>query len=278
MTRRSLIVAALACASLGWSAEAPRPVVLVSIPPQVWLTRALVGSAAEVRCLLPAGANPHTFEPDARQTRVMAEAQLFLPIGMPFERAFTQRLQGLNPRLVLAPTDRGIAKFADGCGDPHEAGDPHIWLSPRRFARVAENTAAALEQALPACRGEIAVRLPAVLAQIRALDAELARRLAAAPCKTWIVCHPSWTYFAADYGFHLLTLEEEGKASNARHLVQIMQAAKAAKARAVFSEPRLNRRPAETLAAGFGGRVVELDPLQEAWPDLMRKVTDELLK
>lgn len=278
MLKHSFAFLLAAFAFTGFGAPAPKPLVLVSIPPQAWIAERLLGSNAEIRCILPVGANPHTFEPDARALVQIANAKVLLTIGMPFERRFTERLRKNNPSLRIAATDAGIAKLADGCGDPREEGDPHIWLSPKRFATVARNSAEALDSALPAERAAIDAHLAGLLAELRAIDAELARRLASAPCKTWVVCHPSWTYFAADYGFTLLTVEEEGKAPSARQLVAIIKAARAAKASAVYTEPRLDPRQAATLAAGFGGRVVVLDPLEQDWPALMRKVADELCK
>ncbi len=275
---------ALAVAALAVSAE-ERPVVFVSIPPQAWLVKRLAGEAVEVQTLLTAGANPHTFEPGARQVKKLAGAALFLTVGMPFERPLVGRAAQLNPRLAVAAADAGIGKLggsehghAPGHVCSAEGGDPHIWLSPRLFAAMASNTVAALAQALPQRREELGRNLNKTVAEIGEADRAAREALQALRAKTWVVYHPSWSYFAADYGLSLLVIEEDGKAPSARHLADVIGQARAAGVKAVFAEPQYDRRPAQTLAAQLGATVETLDPLQEDWPALMRDVAVKLRK
>jgi zinc transport system substrate-binding protein len=275
---------ALAVAAPAESAEV-RPVVFVSIPPQAWLVKRLAGEAVEVQALLVAGANPHTFEPGARQIKKLSEASLFLTLGLPFERPLVGRAAALNPRLAVAAADAGIAKLgAHEHGHAHEpghlccaeGGDPHIWLSPRLFAAVASNTVQALAQALPLPREALSQKLAETLAEIGAADRAARAAAQAMRAKTWVVYHPSWSYFAQDYGLSLLVIEEDGKAPSARHLAEVIGQARAAGVRTVFAEAQYDARPARTLAAQLGAAVATLDPLQEDWPALMRDVAAKL--
>ena len=261
-------------------AQAQRPVVFVSIPPQVWLVKQIAGDMAEVQTLLPAGANPHTFEPTIKQTKKIAEASLLLTIGMAFERPLVKRAQGLNPKLAVAAMDAGIEKrgahehhHAPGepCPCCGEDGDPHIWLSPRLYAVMATNTAAALSQLRPEARAGFEARRDAAVSEIQAVDADLRRALEGAPVKTYVVYHPSWTYFAEDYGLTLLVIEQDGKAPAAKHLTAIGAKAKAAGARKVLTEPQYDKRPAQAVAKQLGASVHVISPLQEDWPALMRE-------
>lgn len=279
----------LCCLAIGllaaFGAQA-RPVVFVSIPPQAWLVKRLAGDAAEVQTLLASGVNPHTYEPNSRQLRKLAEASLYLTVGMPFEAPLAERAGALNPSLTVAAMDTGIAKRGAHAHDhDHGApghvcggagGDPHIWLAPRLMCAMASNTVTALERALPALRPGLAERLAATVAEIRAADDAVRERLAGLRTRTWVVYHPSWSYFAESYGLVLLAVEEDGKTPSARHLAEVIRQAREAGVRAVFTEPQYDRRPVTTLARQVGARLEVIDPLAEAWPELMRDVAAKL--
>jgi len=279
---------ALAIGLLAAVGAQSRPVVFVSIPPQAWLVKRLAGDAVEVQTLMVAGANPHTYEPNARQLRKLAAATLYLTIGMPFEAPLAKRAAALNPSLSVAAMDAGIIKRGAPAHDhdhDHGApghvccgagGDPHIWLSSHLMCAMASNTVAALEQALPALRPGLAERLAATVAEIRTTDNAVRERLAGLRTRTWVVYHPSWSYFAERYGLKLLAVEEDGKPPSARHLAEIIRQAREAGVRVVFTEPQYDRRPVMTLAKQVGARLEVIDPLAEAWPDLMRDVAAKL--
>ncbi len=267
-----------------------RPVVFVSIPPQAWLVKRLAGEAAEVQTLLPLGANPHTYEPSARQIRKLAEASLYLTVGIPFEKPMAARAgrlnAALNVALNVAAMDAGLQKRGahehDHAGDAeagHDClagGDPHVWLSPRLLCAMASNTVSALARALPQRRPALAAALETTVAEIRATDAAARAALRELPVRTWVVYHPSWGYFADEYGLTLLAVEEDGKAPSAKHLAEVIAQAQAAGVKTVFTEPQYDRRPAETLARQVGARVAVIDPLQEDWPALIRDVAEKL--
>ncbi len=266
-----------------WAGD--KPVVFVSVPPQAWLVKRLAGEAVEVQTLLPPGANPHTFEPTAKQVRKLTAASVYLTLGMSFERALARRAGSLSASLKVADMDAGITKLGASAHEhDHEAeghvcgvdGDPHIWLSPRLMCAMASNTVTALGEALPQQRDALAARLPGTVAELMAVDAEVREKLASLRVKTWVVYHPSWSYFAKDYGLSLLVIEQDGKVPSARHLVEVIGEARAAGVKVVCAEPQYDKRPALTLAQQLGARLEMIDPLQEDWPALMRGVTEKL--
>ncbi|MDD4017767.1 MAG: zinc ABC transporter substrate-binding protein [Kiritimatiellae bacterium] len=253
----------------------------VSIPPQAWLVKRLAGESVEVQTLLPAGADPHTYEPSARQVKRLSETALVFTLGLPFEARLVLQAGKLNPALKVVAMDAGIPKHGAGTHEHHgtepghvcaAGGDPHIWLSPRLLCAMASNTVAALEAALPQQGAALEGALAKTLDDIRETDEAVRARLRNAPVKIWVVYHPSWRYFAEEYGLSLLVLEQDGKAPAARHLAEVIRHAKEAGVKVVFAEPQYDVKPAQTLATHIGARLVLVDPLSEAWPSLMRDV------
>ena len=114
------------------------------------------------------------------------------------------------------------------------------------------------------------------MAEIQATDVTVRERLTGLRTRTWVVYHPSWSYFAESYGLVLLAVEEEGRTPSARHLASVIRQAREAGVRTVFAEPQYDRRPVVTLARQIGARVEVIDPLAEAWPEMMRDVAAKL--
>lgn len=255
-------------------AESPRPVVFVSIPPQAWLVRAVSGDRLDVRVLLPRGADPHTYEPTLRQMRELSGAALYLTQGMPFEEKILPRISALNAGLTIAPMDEGIVKQAGSHGDSPSHGDPHVWLAPPCFARMATNTVRALVRAFPEQQALWRGALDHAVSPIHEADAAFRQRSAAAKNRTWAVYHPAWHYLADAYGWTILVIEQDGKPPSARHLAAVMKAARRAGVRTVIVNPQNDPRPARLVAGQIGARVVEVDPLQEDWPALMRRMAN----
>ena len=279
----------LICPRAQAASAAERPVVFVSIPPQAWLIKRLAGEAVEVQTLLTSGANPHTYEPTARQVRKLAEAKLYLTVGMPFETPLATRAVKLNPALKMAAMDAGTKKRGSHAHDHDDhghadsdpdccgtGGDPHIWLSPRLMCAMASNTLAALAEALPENRTQMTENLHGAMAEILAADDTVRAELKGLKSRTWVVYHPSWGYFAETYGLTLLILEQDGKTPSAKHLAQVIRQAQAAGVKTVFTEPQYDKRPARILAEQIGARLTVIDPLQEDWPALMRDVAKKL--
>jgi len=261
-----------------YAAAQSRPVVFVSIPPQAWLARRLAGEEVEVQTLLTPGANLHTYEPDARQIKKLSGAALYLTLGIPFEVTLAQRAARLNPGIRVAAMDKGIAKTGahdhDHTGAQCCAGgaDPHIWLSPRLMAAMASNTVEALCAVFARAPDVYEERLRATVSEITAVDAAVRKTLQGLKTRTWVAYHPSWSYFAADYGLRLLVIEQDGKSPSARHLAGIIRESGLAGVGKVFTEPQYDRRPAETLARQIGAALLAIDPLREDWPALLLEV------
>lgn len=157
-----------------------------------------------------------------------------------------------------------------GHGHHGGAGDPHVWTSPRLMRSAAVTVAAALAELDPEGAPAYRARLDSLLAEIDALDAEIRRELAGLARRRFLVVHPAWGHFAADYGLEQVAIEHEGKMPGPRGLVKLVEAARAEGIPVVFAQRGFPRAPAEAVAAEIGARVVVLDPLARSWLDETR--------
>ena len=82
----------------------------------------------------------------------------------------------------------------------------------------------------------------------------------------FLVFHPSWAYFARDYGLEQVSIEVDGKSPRPMDLARTIARAREMGVRTVFVQKQFDTAAAEVVAREIRGRVAPLDPLSEDWP------------
>jgi len=260
-----ILVASVASAAT----EAPLRVI-VTVLPQVEVATRVGGELVEVVTLVPPGAFPDTFELTPKQMTMLADADLWLRVGIPFESILVERIASLAPSLEVVDGCSGIDREPmdgdDHPGHGHGALDPHIWLDPSLVAHHAAILADALCRAYPAGCGTFEANLAGYRADLTAADERVAATLAGHRGAPLFVFHPAYGYFARRYGLVQVPVEVSGKVPTGRRLASLVDLARNADARALFVQPQFAGGGADAAAAAMGVSVVELDPLA---PDLV---------
>jgi zinc transport system substrate-binding protein len=315
MRRLALVIALLAVIGLSPALAMAEPLtVAVTIAPQEFFLRKVGGRRVNVVLLVPAGADPHVYEPKPGQMKALARAAVWFTLGLEMEQAWKSKFLAANPAMRVVATDAGIAKLdmaphehagAGGAlsekpGRGHALGeeqahgkeqkpessrpeahdhslpDPHIWLSPA----LAKVQAAAMRDALsaldPAGAAEYASNWAVFAKECDTLTRDLTTLLTDLSSRMFMVFHPSWGYFAHDFGLAQLPIEAEGKEPSPRELARQVDEAREHNIRAIFVAPQFSRRTAEVLAREVGAGLVEADPLADDWDDNLRRVARSL--
>jgi zinc transport system substrate-binding protein len=260
LTTACLVIGLLAS---GGSDAAESPVrVAVSILPQAYFVERIAGSRAAVQVLIPKGASPETYEPTPQQLVALADAQIYVKVGaphFPFEEKYLK---------VRHDTNMKVVNMSDGM--TYRKEDPHIWTSPAAVALAAHNITRAHTAQDPAHRDTYQRNLAAFLADIDRLDREITQSLTGRKGFTFMVYHPAWGYFAAQYGLTQLAVEEEGKPVSAAHIRRMVDLARAKGIRAILVQKGFDTKAARTIAREMGGEVEETDPLERDWLSSMK--------
>ncbi len=241
--------------------------VTVSIIPQQYFVERIGGTRVTVNVMVMPGASPATYEPRAEQLAALSNSAAYFSIGVPFEDAWLEKIAAANPKMLLVDTTQGIRRMDH---------DPHIWLSPRLVKIQARTIAQALSQLDPAHQAEYQVNLDAFLSEIDTLDAELRQTLSDVPQRKFMVFHPSWGYFARDYGLEQIPVEVGGQEPSAAELAALIQQAQANDIHVIFAQPEFSTRAAQTIANEIGGQVVLISPLALDWPANLRRVAQAI--
>jgi zinc transport system substrate-binding protein len=282
------IVLLCLCCLLPASATATAELrVFVTVAPLAWLVEALGGSHVRVFSLVKPGQDPHSFEPSPGQLSGLRDADAYLSLGLPFERAWLPRMAAQHPQLRLVELVEDSAAPAQTPAhhpaehhhrhSDHPAGvDPHIWTDPLGMAQLSRRVSELLGDLRPAAAEEFRRRQHDVALQLRELHDDLTATFAAMPRKVFLVHHPAWGHLAARYGLTQLAIERDGKEPGPRALATLAEQVRLQRIRTLFVEPQISDHLAHGLADTLGLEIAVLDPLAADYPHNMRRVAQRI--
>ncbi|MDD3246730.1 MAG: zinc ABC transporter substrate-binding protein [Methanosarcina sp.] len=263
--------------------------VAVSILPLAEFVEKVGGDKVKTIVIIPSGADPHTYESSPKEVQAISEASMLVTVGvgMPFEEVWIDRFGTINSDTLIVNCSKGIelrelAKHdeklethteEENDGD-HEGLDPHIWTSPANAKMMVEDIYEGLVQLDPENEAYYAQNRDSYLEELDALDARIRAKLAGREERNFMVYHPSWGYFAAEYGLTMIPVEIEGKEPSAQDLAKLVDIAKEKKVKVIFVQTQFSTRSADVLAEEIGGEVVAVDPLAKDYIANMDNVSD----
>jgi zinc/manganese transport system substrate-binding protein len=278
MALRSVLFLMLAAAlavvgGCGGTSDAGRPSVVATHEILGALANNILGDRAEVIVLMPAGSDPHDYQPSARDIARLNDADFIVANGLGLEPALDEAIgqAKADGRAVLVAGDLVDVRRADG------ADDPHFWTDPVQAKAVARALGDQLESTL---KIPLSAEREAQERSITALDAETEQVLARVPParRKLVTGHESLGYFARRYGFTLVGAAVPGLSSQARVSASELSDLDATIRRegidVVFAEQGTSRQAIDAVAAETGARVVELPahglPKGGSYDDLIR--------
>ncbi len=265
--------------------------VVVSILPQKEFVKAVGGENVNVYVLIPPGASPATYDPSPQDLVRLENADVYFRVGhIEFEKSHVGEFVSMNPEMKVVDTSEGVTLRYLGEEEHHEheedhadehdhqGVDPHIWLSPKAVVIQVENVYQALADANPENTAVYRKNADDYMAELNALDGELADKLGELETKKFIVFHPAWGYFADNYGLEQVAIEHEGKDPTADQLQHIIDEAKHENIKVVFVQEQFSTEMAESVAEEIQGVVVRIDPLAENYMENLREVGNTISK
>ncbi|HEY7215189.1 MAG TPA: zinc ABC transporter substrate-binding protein, partial [Thermoanaerobaculia bacterium] len=258
--------------------------VAVSVPPQAYFVERIGGPRVAVEVMIPPGYSHVDYPLTPRQMVALSRARLYVAVGHPafeFERARIAPLLADLPGVEVVDMSRGM-RLIQGEGEGgehghhHAAGDPHVWVAPETVSVAARNIAAALERIDPGHAAEYRANLARFAADVAALDREIRSRLAPVRGTSFMVYHPTWGYFAREYGLRQVAIEAEGKEPSAARLIQLIEEARRQRVKVVFVQSGFPRKSAQVIAEAVEGRILVADPQERDWLGNLRRVSREL--
>ncbi len=279
------------------SAKEEKIIVAVTLLPQAEYVERVGGDRVKVTVMVPPGEDPHTYSPTMVQMTELSKAKMYAMVGsgIDIELGWMERFKAANPDMLIVDCSKGI-ELENPSAEQHledmegqetevETGehehshsiDPHIWTSPLKAAVMVQNIADGLISIDPDNRAEYEKNRDAYLAELEELDRYIRDGLANVQRRAFMVYHPSFGHFAADYGLEQLPIEAEGKEPTPRGLQALIAQAREYNINVIFVSPQFNPQSAEVIAGEIGAKVIAVDPLARNYLDNMRQIAEQLI-
>jgi zinc transport system substrate-binding protein len=251
MISRIVLVIVATLLVTGCSGASSGSDVVAAFYPLAYAAERIGGPSFHVDDLTPAGAEPHDLELTPRAVARLQSARVVLYLGHGFQPAVSKAVeQAKGQRVdVLA----GLPLRASTGSEEGLTADPHVWLDPVLFARVAKRIGTVLHRSAAPLQRDLLK-----------LDREYRQGLRSCTRRELVTSHAAFGYLAARY--HLrqvpitgLTPESE---PTPQQLARAVEQVRRTHTTTVFFETLLSPRLAETVAREVGARTAVLDPIE----------------
>lgn len=199
--------------------------VYTTVYPLQYFAEQIGGEYVNVETIYPPGSDEHTFEPSQKDMMALADADLFLYVGLGLEGFVDKASNTLeNEDVKLVPVAEELHLEEDGHenetaaedSDSHEEGsqdghghgdvDPHVWLDPiyaNELALVIKNQ---LAEQMPEHKKAFEKNYLELSGRLNTLDQQFAEVVGSAKRKEIIVAHSAYSYWEKRYGIDQISI------------------------------------------------------------------------
>ena len=285
----ALSIVLIACT--GGSAEAGCPEIdgreinVVATTPMIGeFVSQVGGDNINLTVLMPAEADPHTYDPAPQDAGTIADADLVFYTGLKYEPAALIKLleNSVCSAEVLAEVGESVfpIEFKEGghddhhgdhdeeghddhAGHDHGAYDPHFWFDPNRVAYAAEYIESKLVEFDPSNASEYEAAGKAYVTELKGLVGQVSELISTIPSQNrkLITTHESLGYLEAKFGLEVLStiipsLDSANEISPSQ-LVGVIDVIEDNNVKVIFIEAEAPSVYAETIVAETGIKAVE---------------------
>jgi zinc transport system substrate-binding protein len=250
-------ILAIIFTSTGSSETAPvkdETTIVASFYPLYEFTRQVAGDKAKVSSLVPAGIEPHDWEPTAIDVQRASAADLVIINGAGFE-AWAPRIGTSN----IIDTSQGMELGETG------TINPHIWLDPVLAKQQVEEIRSALVRVDPDNGDYYNANAAKFSAELDSIDSMMASELVDCSKTDFIAFHDAFAHFAKRYGLiqhSIHGVSPEGEILPQR-VEEVITLANELGIDVIYAEELVDSRLAETIAEEIpDGRVLVLSPIE----------------
>jgi len=222
-------------------------------------TRQIGGDHVEVRALMGPGVDPHAYRQTRSDIVAMTRADLVLWHGLFLEAQMEAFFEDLGrSRNVVAVAEELPRELLLAHDDYENRFDPHVWMVPDLWQRVADRIRDALIETDPDNAEIYRANAEAFAAELETLSAYASQSLSTVPepQRVLLTAHDAFNYFGQAYGFEVLGIQgisTESEAGLAR-IAELVDLLVARNISAVFVESSVSDRNIRALVEGAEAR------------------------
>ncbi len=215
------------------------------------LARQIGGDKINLSMLLPANAEPHSFEPVPGDMLSVRRADVFAYVSPRIEPWAKDVLSAAGPQ----------TRVVEAASVVEESGDPHVWMDFTNAGKMAALLAASFAEKDPQNEAFYQANLAAFQAELAALDADFRRVLQHCQSREVVhVGHLAFKNLTSNYNLSLSALagsSHDGEHS-ARKLADLVKFIRQKNIKTIFTEETLSPRLSAAVAEETGAQILPL--------------------
>lgn len=251
--------------------------VVTTFYPMYDFAKNVVGDVGEVQLLIPAGTEPHDYEPSAKDIAKITDADVFVYNSHELETWVNDVLENVDEKKVAVVEAAGSIDLMEDTAHEHDEEkadheghdhnhelDPHVWLDPVLAKKEVEAIRDALVEKYPEQKETFEKNTTAYLEKLQKLDTEYKDAFAKAKNKTFVTQHAAFGYLAKQYGLtqeSIAGISPDQEPSPSR-LAELKKYIEKHNVSVIYFETTASSKVAETLARETGVELAVLNTLE----------------
>ncbi|MEH6905948.1 zinc ABC transporter substrate-binding protein [Bacillus sp. AFS006103] len=245
--------------------------IVTTFYPMYYFTQKVAGNSANVELLIPNGAEPHDWEPTAKDMAKIQDADIFIYNSRYFESWTEKVLKSINDSdLTVIEASKGVELMnaleseEENHSDHASSKDPHVWLSPVLAQQEVDTITNAIEKLDPIHKNEYEKNAEDFKSQLADLDHLYKETINKAEKKEFVTQHAAFGYLAKQYG--LTQIPIAGLSPDVEptlgKLKELTELTKKKHVKVIYFEGLTSSKVAQTLANEIGAKTEVLNPLE----------------
>ena len=282
---RKIFFLLLTCLAISCSRggnDSGNKIITVSIAPFKYFVEQIAGNDFTVNIMVPAGADPHTYEPFPGQISKLRKSVAYISNGyLGFEMNWLDRFYETNrtmKKLSLADGINPIVSSSQHKGGHIEGADPHYWVSARCALIMASSVKELLNELNPAQKLKYEANFQVLITKIQEVDSKAKELFSGIQNRCFMIYHPNLAYVARDYGLEEIPVEYEGKEPPPSRMKELIDRARKENIKIIFVQREFDTKNAKAIAGEIGAEISLIDPLSENWQKSTTDIINALHK
>lgn len=205
------------------------------------MVKVLAGDKVNIELVIPAGADPHLYEPKPQDLEKLKKADLLLYHGLHFEGKMVEVLEQKGKAVAKDFDKKDLNQIEE---DGKTEVDPHFWFDLKLYAKAVEAAKTALVELLPEEKAAIEKNCENYLAELKKLDGEIKEKIAQIPegSRYLVTPHDAFNYFSKAYKMEVMApqgISTDSEVAN-KEIEETAQFIADKKIKAIFAETTTN--------------------------------------
>jgi manganese/iron transport system substrate-binding protein len=236
------------------AASSKKLLVVVTTDVLCSLVKTVAKETVNLKCLIAAGTDPHTYTVTPTDRQTIETANLLLYAGYDFEPTIIKVIEASkNTATKVAVNEVAVTKPLQMVEDGKTETDPHVWHDAQNGIKMVKSIEAALSKAVPARAKTYADNAKSLTTELTQLDSWIKTQIATIPAQSrkLVTTHDALGYYGKAYSISIegvlqgLSTEEKPTPTRVKKLVTDI---KSSGVSTIFAESTASSKLLETVA------------------------------